>query len=169
MGQGDDRRFEHSDLHYIGLRLGTARTYVWGISCWSRSLERIARGERTHVRITDVPHLARGARRVAALLHLPSGQERTIELRWGEPIAETHGVMVADSPALPTAGTARGARGRGLDGRLWPRPQRRPHASPAKRSASCCGHRFWPGEMTLMTAVCEPNQARHRKSIRPFP
>lgn len=96
-----DLRFEWGDLHYLGLRLGTARTYLWGLTCWGRSLERFARADKTAVKVSDVPQVPSGAGGVEGVLHFEKGRRHEITLRAGEAVAETRGTVVGQWPALP--------------------------------------------------------------------
>jgi len=105
-GAGRARRFEYGDLHYLGLRLGTARTYLWGLARWAQALERFAGRARTAVRIDFVPQLAPDAGRPAAVLRLPDGSRREVVLEGGRSVGQARGVLLGEWPALPPAAAA---------------------------------------------------------------
>jgi len=47
----DGPRFAECDLHYVGLRLGVARTYLITLRTWARALRRYARAARTRASV----------------------------------------------------------------------------------------------------------------------
>lgn len=96
-------RFAHVDLHYVGLRAGTASTYLWAVRQWAASLERLGGLERARVALEYVPQLPGCDGAVTGCVRLPDGAVRAVVLENGRCAAEAPVVLDADWPALPDA------------------------------------------------------------------
>lgn len=93
-------RFEYGDLYYIAMRLGCATTFLWAARQWADSLETFAGRPQTDVSIRYVPQLA-AAGAVDGVVHLPDGEQRTMELINGRVAVEAHVVMRGPWPQPP--------------------------------------------------------------------
>jgi hypothetical protein len=101
---GDDgMRFEYGDLHYVGLRLGTASTYLWTVRGWASALTRFAERARTQVTIAYVPQLAANGAAPVGTVRLPDGTERRVVVENGCSVAEARVVLRGTWPRLPPA------------------------------------------------------------------
>ncbi len=99
-------RFDTCDLHYIGLRLGTATTYLWAIQRWVAGLKQFTAQPATHVTVTYVAQLAPGASAQPGTVRLPSGEDRAVVLEQGRCVAEARLELRSRWPALPRAAAA---------------------------------------------------------------
>jgi len=94
-------RFAHVDLHYVGVRLGTAEAYLWAVRRWAESLERLAGREHAHVTVAYVPQLADGAATEIGCVRLPTGEVRAVVMEHGRCAAEAQVALEARWPELP--------------------------------------------------------------------
>jgi hypothetical protein len=80
----DGRRwFRWGDLHYLGVRLGTARPYLLNVTLWARALTELSAHERTMIEVDYVPQLGREhGGHVAGRVALPDGPKQ-LTLRSG--------------------------------------------------------------------------------------
>jgi transglutaminase superfamily protein len=75
--RADGRRYAEVDLHYLGLRLGTARTHLRAMSVWTRALARAETAPATAVEIRYV--MPPGAQLPDAVgVRLPGGATRVV-------------------------------------------------------------------------------------------
>ncbi len=102
-------RFEPGDLHCLGLRLGTARPYLWVLGRWAEGLGRLAENARTDVTVEYVPQLPAGVDPTPGTARLPDGERRPVMLDNGRPAVAVSVVARGFWPALP-AQAARLAR-----------------------------------------------------------
>lgn len=100
---GGERYFELGDLHYVGLRLGSARRYLWAVRRWTTSLKLFAGRTKTGVRIAYRPELPVGAGPVWGAVVLPGGGRRKVILEPGCVVAEPVTVLHGSWPPLPSA------------------------------------------------------------------
>jgi hypothetical protein len=91
--------FDICDLHYVGLRVGTAHAYLWAIRSWARSLEALDAGPTSHVTLRYLPQLAEGERETAGTVRLPDERRGPVVLRREEAAAE----LTLEVPARRTA------------------------------------------------------------------
>jgi hypothetical protein len=78
---GRDYVFRWGDLHYLGLRLGTARSYLLGIKRWARSFTQLSQRTRTHIAVDYTPRPDRVVPEgVLASAILPGGRRRSLVL-----------------------------------------------------------------------------------------
>ncbi len=102
-GTTGELRFEHGDLHCLGLRLGTATPYLWVLRRWARSIERLAARPLTRVDVEYVPQLPANAAPTTGRASLPDGAQRTVVLDNGRTAAETSFLLRGQWPSLPSA------------------------------------------------------------------
>lgn len=95
--------FAHVDLHYVGMRLGTAAAHLWAVRQWAESLERLTGRDRSHVTIAYIPQLVGGAGVEIGCVQLPSGEVRAAVLENGRCAAEERVALEAGWPELPPA------------------------------------------------------------------
>jgi hypothetical protein len=99
--EGDGAAYALHDLHYLGLRLGSARTYVWAMGLWRRSLARILQAERTEIEVTYLPQLPDARQPVRGDVLLDSDCLCDVSLRHGEPCGEMSATLYSRWPRLP--------------------------------------------------------------------
>jgi hypothetical protein len=101
-GTSDDPLFAFVDLHYLGLRLGTAQTYLGVIKLWRRTLERLSRAPRTAVTVRYVPQLPNVDRAIIGEARMPGGRIHTLALQHNRTAAQLDVQVRATWPHLPT-------------------------------------------------------------------
>src|SRR5947207_1060317 len=99
---GGERRYEHGDLHYVGLRLGTATSYLTAIQLWTRLLRRVATHPETRVVIRYVPIIPDDSGGRRANLYLPDGRQVEAELWPHRPAGEATVELRRTWPAVPS-------------------------------------------------------------------
>jgi hypothetical protein len=99
-------RFEWGDLHYVGLRLRCASTFVWAAQQWARSLALFACRPVTQVTLEYVPQLPVGVGAITGIASLPDGERRAVVLESGHTATETQLCMCGEWPALPPEAAA---------------------------------------------------------------
>jgi hypothetical protein len=103
---GDGLRFDACDLHYVGLRLRTATTYLWAARGWARGLALFAERSLTHVSIAYAGELEPDADQLPAEVRLPDGDRRSVVLAHGRRVAEARIALRGDWPPLPAPAAA---------------------------------------------------------------
>jgi hypothetical protein len=68
------RRYSHGDLHYVGLRLGTAVFQLRTFEAWAQRLKAVPGVDRTQLRIRYVPRLPAGEDGCEGSVLLPEGR-----------------------------------------------------------------------------------------------
>lgn len=77
--------FRWSDLHYLGLRLGTAKPYLLNIRLWAKTFTQLSKSRQTDIEVDYSPKLkASTPDGVVGTLVLPGGVRRSLPLRSGE-------------------------------------------------------------------------------------
>jgi hypothetical protein len=94
------RFFEYADLHFLGVRLGTARMHLLGIRLWAGTLRRAAAKRLSAVRISYLPHLADFDGPTEATILLPEGPRR-VQLVGNRPVAAFEASLRTDWPTIP--------------------------------------------------------------------
>jgi Transglutaminase-like superfamily len=97
--------FRWGDLHYLGLRLGTAKPYLSGIRRWAKTFAQLSRVPGTDIAIDYIPKASRAnPHGVLGTVRLPGGRRRTLALRSGAVgvtiRARQHGVWPDPDPHL---------------------------------------------------------------------
>jgi hypothetical protein len=93
--------YEHADLHFAGLRLGTAHLYLYTIRLWARTLRDLARSGPGVLRVAVIPQLAdRGC--LSGHVQTPAGEVEAT-LRDGEPSASFDVELQLSWTLLPKA------------------------------------------------------------------
>jgi hypothetical protein len=98
---GGERRYDHGDLHYVGLRLGTATSYLTAIRLWTRLLRRVATHAETRVVIRYVPIIPADRGGCRASLNLPDGRRVEAELWPHQPAGEATVELRPTWPSVP--------------------------------------------------------------------
>jgi transglutaminase-like putative cysteine protease len=80
--------FAWGDLHYLGLRLGSADAYVSALRIWRRSLERFAASPDTKVKVRCLPQLPSSQEIQLGFIRRPDGSEEEVTLQTNVPIAD---------------------------------------------------------------------------------
>ena len=84
---GDGRRYSYADMHYLGLRLGTAVFHLRTFAAWARRIRPSTGLDRSRLRVHYVPHLADGVTATEGSVLLPDGRIETM-LHSQQPAAE---------------------------------------------------------------------------------
>lgn len=94
------RHYEKGDLHYLGMRLGSAAGYRLATRMSARALERLDAAPRMQVRVQLVAPDAAGA---TVELRLPGGSRTRAVARGDEPLAELELELATTRPRLSPA------------------------------------------------------------------
>jgi hypothetical protein len=100
-GTHEDTLYAFCDLHYLGIRQGVAKRFLFGMRQWRRALHRVTAGEITSLRIAYVPQLEDNQEGTPARIRLPGTGTLDVMLRSDEVCGEFEAPMSASWPSLP--------------------------------------------------------------------
>jgi Transglutaminase-like superfamily len=96
-----ERRYEHGDLHYVGLRLGTAKSYLTGIRLWTGLLRLVADRPETELTVKYVPSLGAASSERSAIVHMPDGRRLELAVRPNTSVSEARVRLHSAWPSVP--------------------------------------------------------------------
>jgi hypothetical protein len=100
-GDDGDERYAFCDLHYLGLRAGTASSHLWAMRLWRQSLERVRACARLHAHVTFVPQLEEGQETLPGRVIASDDGPRDVLLRTRQPAGELDVTLRGDWPSVP--------------------------------------------------------------------
>lgn len=95
-----ERRYDSADLHYVGLRLGVAKVYLWTIRSWARALVRFAAQSVTTVSFSYLTQLPDESAAVDGTARVPGGERVAGRFEHNAVAAQFEVQLRADWPAL---------------------------------------------------------------------
>jgi len=95
-----ERRYDSADLHYVGLRLGVAKVFLWTIRAWASALVRFAAQPTTTVGFSYLTQLSDASAAVDGTVRVPGGERVAARFEHNAVAAQFEAQLRADWPAL---------------------------------------------------------------------
>lgn len=98
---GEVPRYDFADLHFLALRLGTAKVHLWAMRRWASTLTGFTAEPPRCVRIAYVTQLGQAVDMADCVVRLPGGRIEHRRARHNVAVAEVETTPLPTWPALP--------------------------------------------------------------------